>query len=99
MQKRIASYNLEEIKALIEKERYFVTKSAKLAYVALGLSDEEVVQIIMSLVHRDLHKSMTSYANNKLWQDVYYKNVDELELYIKLQINGDAIIISFKERT
>jgi len=53
----------------------------------------------MSLVNQDLYKSMTSYSDNKIWQDVYYKNIDTLELYIKLQITEKAIVISFKERT
>ena len=53
----------------------------------------------MSLLNKDLYKSMTTYHDNKIWQDVYYKTIDNIDLYIKLQISDKAIVISFKERT
>ncbi len=99
MQKKTANYSLSSIKALISKGDYFITRTARVDYVNLGLDDEDVIEIIMSLVNKDLHKSMTSYSSNKIWQDVYYKNIDNIELYIKLQITEKAIVISFKERT
>ncbi len=99
MQKRIAYYSLETIKDLIHKNQYFITRTARLDYINLGLDDDEVIEIIMNLKNKDLYKSMTSFHDNKIWQDVYYKNVDDLELYIKLQVTDKAIVISFKERT
>jgi motility quorum-sensing regulator/GCU-specific mRNA interferase toxin len=65
----------------------------------LGLNDDEVLKIINTLENKNLHKSMTSYNNSQIWQDVYNANYKELALYIKLQISEDAIVISFKERT
>ncbi len=38
----------------------------------------------MSLVDIDLHKSMTTYNDNKIWQDVYHRTIDDIDLYIKL---------------
>lgn len=99
MQKRIAHYSLQSIKDLISKGQYFITRTARVDYINLSFDDEEVIEIIMSLVNQDLYKSMTSYSDNKIWQDVYHKTVDELALYIKLQITSEAIVISFKERT
>ena len=99
MQKKVAHYSLESIKDFINDGNYFITRTARVDYINLGLDDEDVIEIIMGLLSKDLHKSMTTYANNKIWQDVYYKNIDDLELYIKLQINEKAIVISFKERT
>lgn len=99
MQKRVSHYKLDSIKELISANEYFITQSARQTYVSLGLDDDRVIEIIMSLVNRDLYKSMTTYHNNKIWQDVYHKNIDSLELYIKLQITDQAIVISFKERT
>lgn len=99
MQKKIAHYSLQSVKDLISEGQYFITKSARVDYTDLGLDDEEVIEIIMSLINKDLYKSMTSYSDNKIWQDVYHKTVDKLELYIKLQITNKAIVISFKERT
>lgn len=99
MQKRVAHYSLQSIKDLINQSQYFITRTARVDYINLGFDDEDVIEIIMSLVNQDLYKSMTTYSDNKIWQDVYYKNVDDLELYIKFQITGKAIVISFKERT
>ncbi len=99
MEKRIAHYSLETIKKMILEKNYFVTGSARLDYTALGLSDDEVIEIVLSLVPKDLYKSMTSYRNNKIWQDVYFKSAYDINLYIKLQITQKAIIISFKEKT
>ena len=53
----------------------------------------------MNLTNKNLYKSMTTYQNNKIWQDVYFQKINNHELYIKLQISEQAIIISFKERT
>ncbi|PHS55846.1 MAG: hypothetical protein COB17_10925 [Sulfurimonas sp.] len=32
----------------------------------------------------ELNKSITTYHDNKIWQDVYHKSVDNIDLYIKL---------------
>ena len=41
---------------------------------------------------------MTSYNNHKMWQDVYHKKKDNVELYIKLQKSFDekAVVIQLK---
>lgn len=99
MEKRVAHYSLQSIKDLISQSQYFITRSARVDYTNLGLDDDKVIETIMSLVNKDLYKSMTSYNDNKIWQDVYHKTIDKLDLYIKLQITEKAIVISFKERT
>lgn len=99
MEKRTSHYSLQSIKGLISDGRYFITRTARVDYINLGFDDDRVIEIIMSLVNKDLYKSMTSYSDNKIWQDVYHKTIDELELYIKLQITSEAIVVSFKEQT
>lgn len=99
MEKRIAHYSLSKIKELIAKKKYVVTLSARQSYTALGLEDDEVLKVIDGLKPKDLYKSMTSYNNHQLWHDVYHSSHEGIELYIKLQVKEDAIIISFKERT
>ena len=88
MQKRVSHYNLDSIKELISANQYFITQSARQGYFELGFDDDKVIEIIM-----------TTYHDNKIWQDVYHKNIDNIDLYIKLQISDKAIVISFKERT
>ena len=99
MEKRIAHYSLSNIKELIAKKKYVVTLSARQSYTALGLEDDEVLKVIDNLNTIDLYKSMTNYNNHLLWQDVYHSSYKGIELYIKLQVKEDAIVISFKERT
>ncbi len=99
MQKRVSHYSLDSIKGLISANKYFITQSARQGYFTLGFDDDKVIEIIMSLANRDLYKSMTTYSDNKIWQDVYHKNIDNINLYIKLQITDKAIVISFKEQT
>ena len=98
MEKRTAHYSLDTIKNYIRNEQYFVTQTARQDYVSLGLDDNEVIEIIMRLKPKNLYKSMTSYFDHKIWHDVYHEEYFGLKLYIKLQINENAIIISFKER-
>ncbi len=99
MEKKIAHYDLKKIKELIKNDKYKITNSARISYIGLGLCDEEALDIVLNLNTKEFYKSMTSYLNNKIWQDVYRKDTKNLKLYIKLQINEDAIIISFKERS
>jgi len=99
LEKRVAHYDLQMIRALIEDERYVVTLSARQSYAALGLCDDEVLEIIHTLKAKHLYKSMTSYHDTTVWQDVYHQDYRGIKLYIKLQVREDAIIISFKERT
>ncbi len=90
---------MKTIKELIAQKKYVVTLSARQSYTALGLEDDEVLEVIDGLKPIDLYKSMTSYNNHQLWHDVYHSSHEGIELYIKLQVKEDAIIISFKERT
>ena len=90
---------MSNIKELIAKKKYVVTLSARQSYTALGLADDEVLTVINDLKAIDLYKSMISYNNHLLWHDVYHSSHKGIELYIKLQVKEDAIIISFKERT
>ena len=97
MEKRVAHYSLESIKILIDEDKYMVTSSARVTYTELGFNDIEVLNVIKALKPNNLYKSMTSYHDSRIWQDVYHSRFNNIDLYIKLQINEDAIIISFKE--
>lgn len=46
-----------------------------------------------------LYKSMTTYDNHRIWQDVYHINSHGLEIYIKVSYHYDRRppVISFKE--
>jgi len=98
VEEKVAHYSLESMRRLISNKQYVVTLSARQSYTALGLNDDEMLAVIEKLTPRHLYKSMTSHANHKLWHDVYHSKFEEVELYIKLQVNDNVIIISFKEK-
>lgn len=52
----------------------------------------------MSLDTVDFHKSMTTYADHTIWQDVYRRHAVNGDIYLKLTVIDDVLIVSFKER-
>ena len=41
---------------------------------------------------------MTTYADHQIWQDVYHtKTTSGAEVYLKLTVLDDVLIVSFKE--
>lgn len=51
----------------------------------------------MALTMKDFHKSMTTYADHRVWQDVYRPKTGAGEVYLKLTVIDDVLIVSFKE--
>ena len=46
----------------------------------------------------NFHKSMTTHADYRIWQDVYHtKTASGDEVYLKLTVIDDVLIVSFKE--
>jgi len=45
----------------------------------------------------DFYKSMTTYADYTVWQDVYRPHTRSGDLYLKLTVIDDVLIVSFKE--
>ncbi|MGH7813430.1 MAG: type II toxin-antitoxin system MqsR family toxin [Candidatus Binataceae bacterium] len=66
---------------------------------ALMMDDEAVIAVIQSLKAADFEKSMTSYANPRIWQDVYRPKAGGKELYVKFTLDAmNALFpIGFKE--
>lgn len=93
-----AHYDLELIKAHIENGNVFITGTAQKDAEQIGMSVDDILSTVLSLEQKHLYKSMRSIKNPSLWQDVYHINDDDIELYVKLQINNSAIVISFKEK-
>jgi len=46
------------------------------------------------------YKSMTTFADHRVWQDVYHVPSGELTLYIKFQADvvTEVSVVSFKEK-
>lgn len=97
MEKRTAHYSLALIKELVLLGKVSATRSALTDAAALGYTFDDMKFVIGNLETSDLYKSMTTHHNNKLWQDVYRYPASDGDLYLKLQVIEDVVIISFKE--
>ena len=100
IEKRKPHYALTDIKAAFADpatlNRSFVSKQGA---DALGMDDVAVVATMQALAAVDFEKSMTSYADHRVWQDVYRPKAAGTELYIKITLDAQQalFLISFKE--
>jgi len=53
--------------------------------------------VVMGLAPSDFYKSMTTHADHKVWQDVYRPSTSAGDVYLKLTVIDDVLIVSFKE--
>lgn len=101
MDKRRPTYDLDAIKeALGSVETLAMTTTALRDSAALGFDRQAVVTVIGARERRMFVKSMTTFADHRVWQDVYCVPADDLVLYVKFK--ADVItefrVMSFKER-
>ena len=71
--------------------------SALAGGAALGFGFEEIVGVVAALTSRDFYKSMTTHADHRIWQDVYRPKTAASEVYLKLTVLDDVLIVSFKK--
>ena len=63
----------------------------------MGFEFHEVLDVVKALTPTDFYKSMTTYADHTIWQDVYRPNTKAGDVYLKLTVVDDVLIVSFKE--
>src|SRR5262245_12934017 len=82
-------YNIDTIKlAIYTEHKSNMTISAMQGQYELGFSDKDVVNIIQGLTNDDFYKSMPpKHFNFTAWQDVYKPIFNDIELYVKFQID------------
>ncbi|MCX5973283.1 MAG: type II toxin-antitoxin system MqsR family toxin [Coprothermobacterota bacterium] len=102
MEKRKPHYLLSVIQAIVADpgSRPF-TITALRGGLDLGLTEQEMRQVIPALQRRDFYKSMTTYANHSQWQDVYHGiTQDGVAVYIKITCftDGKPPVIQFKDK-
>ncbi|MGJ7513314.1 type II toxin-antitoxin system MqsR family toxin [Pseudomonas baetica] len=101
MEKNTPHYNLAAIKTeVVRLGSNAFTLTAREGGRRMMLSINQMQRIVCLLENRMLHKSMTTYADHRIWQDVYYTTYEDREIYIKVTYRADGghPIISFKER-
>ncbi len=99
MEKGTPHCKLLVVKALIEAGKVNATASAFNGARELGVNDlAGMCDVVMSLTSADFHKSMTTHADHRIWQDVYHtKTAGNAGVYLKLTVIDDVLIVSFKE--
>lgn len=76
-----------------------MTRTAQDCCFALGLSLQDVVEVVQSMRRSQFYKSMTSHADPRVWQDAYHVPWAGLELYVKLTVDDRGrLILSLKEK-
>ncbi len=102
MEKRKPHYKLAEIQKIVSDPaaRPF-TVTALRGGLALGLTEQEMRQVVLALSHHDFYKAMTTKMAPQLWQDVYHGTTsDGIAVYIKVTgfTDGRPQVIQFKEK-
>lgn len=97
MEKKSPHCKLAVVKAMVESGKVRSTLSALASGGALGFDFDGVVGVVMALTPADFYKSMTTHADHRIWQDVYRPTTPAGEVYLKLTVIDDVIIVSFKE--
>jgi motility quorum-sensing regulator/GCU-specific mRNA interferase toxin len=65
----------------------------------MGLSEDQVIAVVMSITRAMFYKSMTTTNDSKKWQDVYHAHCPNGKTaYIKLTLQEGVVVIQFKEK-
>ena len=95
-EKKKPTYDLEAFKADFgSTDSLNVTGAAMRSAAALGFGRAEIAATIQTMERQHFYKSMTSYADHRIWQDVYLVPSEVGTLYVKFTAN---LLLSFKER-
>ena len=89
-------YNLEEFK----NSNYKITNTAFRTALELEFDENGIRKVVSTMKENQFYKSMTSYANHKIWQDVYHVPYGNLVIYVKSTQNviSEFTLLSFKEK-
>ena len=100
MEKRTPHYDLARIQGDVARlGAAAFTKTALDGGRRMGLTSAEMLAVIAHLSRRDFYKSMTTYADHQIWQDVYVVTTPaKKDAYIKVTLRDNAPVIQFKER-
>ena len=97
MEKKTPHCKLAAVKAMVEAGKVRSTNAAREGGAALGFDFDGMLAVVMGLAATDFYKSMTTHADHRLWQDVYRPTTPLGEVYLKLTVIDDVLIVSFKE--
>lgn len=100
-EKRKPAYDLKALKAAFSSaERLTVTATAIRTAFIIGFNRDDIVATIQTMQPSQFYKSMTSYADHRVWRDVYHVPSPAGVLYVKSTEDAvtEFLLLSFKER-
>lgn len=97
MEKRTPHCKLLVVRALIKAGKVRTTNAARIGATALGFDYSGMLAVVTALKSTDFYKSMTTHTDHTIWQDVYCTNTSAGDVYLKLTVVDDVLIVSFKE--
>jgi motility quorum-sensing regulator / GCU-specific mRNA interferase toxin len=97
VEKRTPHCKLAVVRDLVAAGKVRTTLSALAGGAAMGFGFAEIVGVVVALTPKDFYKSMTTHADHRVWQDVYRPRTPAGEVYLKLTVLDDVLIVSFKE--
>lgn len=100
MEKRTPHYQLDAVKAALQQRGMDgFTAAAKNNARAMGLDAAAALAVVLGLRPGHFYKSMTTYADHRIWQDVYHAPCPNGKIaYIKLTLQAGRVVIQFKEK-
>ena len=63
----------------------------------MGFDFDGMLAVVLTLKTTDFYKSMTAHHDHRVWQDVYRPATKAGQVYLKLTVVDDLLIVSFKE--
>lgn len=101
MEKHRPHFQLELVRlcaAAPDAVRFTRTAFDNAADLKMGRSD--MLAVLRNLTMTDFYKSMTTYNDNQIWQDVYRPVHLGTPLYVKLTLIAadNLLVVSFKRR-
>jgi len=96
-EKRKPTYDLDAFKAAAHRIR--ITVVATRTAAALGFGRTGIADITQTMQRTQFYKSMTSYEDHRIWQDVYHVPSEAGTLYMKFTADTvtEFVLLSFKE--
>ena len=64
----------------------------------MGLSVEQMTMAVCGLSAKQFIKSMTTFADHTVWQDVYHAHTPAGAAYVKCTLRRSAVVIQFKRK-
>lgn len=97
MEKQTPHCKLVVVKALAAAGQVRTTQAARAGATELGFAFSDMLDVVLALRPTDFYKSMTTHADQTVWQDVYRPSTHAGDVYLKLTVIEDVLIVSFKE--